>query len=284
MEVVALVGSSGTGKSHRAGTVAHEQHADIIIDDGLLIHGNRILGGRSAKQQPTRIGAMKAALFMYPGQIEEATALLTKISPSRVLCLGTSLPMINKIARQLGLPAPASVITIDQVATEKEIRKARFMRTHYAKHVIPAPTVEVRKSFPETIIDPLTVFLKRKSKSELKSDWLEHSVVRPTFTYYGNLSISNNALTSIIDRAAREVSGVVTAGKVHTFNEEHGIRIETEPIFRYGMKLRQVARLMQENIKIQVETMTGLTVHRINVNIKGLTNDQTANSIHSIFS
>lgn len=271
MELVALVGSSGTGKSHRAMIVAHEQQADVIIDDGLLIQGNSILCGRSAKQQPTRIGAMKAALFMYPGQAEEASRVLADLSPQRVLCLGTSLPMVQRIARQLELPAPARVITIDQVATEKEIRKARFMRNHYAKHVIPAPTVEVRRSFPETLIDPLTVFLKRKSKNEIKSNWLEHSVVRPTFTYYGNLSISNSALTSIIDRAAREVSGVVSAGRVHIINEEGGIRLEAEPVFQYGSKLKEVARRMQENIKTRVESMTGLTVHRINVTVKGIT-------------
>ncbi|MDA8334931.1 MAG: Asp23/Gls24 family envelope stress response protein [Peptococcaceae bacterium] len=270
MELVALVGSSGTGKSHRAMIVAHEQQAGVIIDDGLLIQGNRILCGRSAKQQPTRIGAIKAALFMYPGQAEEAAGLLAELSPQRVLCLGTSLPMVRRVARQLNLPDPVRVIGIEQVATEKEIRKARFMRNHYAKHVIPAPTVEVRRSFPETLIDPLTVFLKRKSRNEVKSKWLEHSVVRPTFTYYGNLSISNSALTSIIDRAAREVSGVVSAGRIHIVNEEGGIRLEAEPVFLYGRQLREVARRMQENVKAKVEAMTGLTVHHVNVTVKGI--------------
>ena len=270
MEVVALVGSSGTGKSHRAMIVAHEQQADLIIDDGLLIQGNRILGGRSAKQQPTRIGAMKAALFMYPGQTAEARSIIEGLSPARVLILGTSLSMVGHIAGQLDLPVPGRIIAIEQVASEKEMRKARFMRDHYAKHVIPAPTVEVRRSFPETLIDPLTVFLKRKSRNEVKSKWLEHSVVRPTFTYYGNLSISNSALTSIIDRAAREVSGVVSAGRIHIVNEEGGIRLEAEPVFLYGRQLREVARRMQENVKAKVEAMTGLTVHHVNVTVKGI--------------
>ena len=64
MEVFALVGPSGTGKSHRATIVAHQFEAQAIIDDGLLIQGNRILAGASAKRQPTRIGAIKSALFM----------------------------------------------------------------------------------------------------------------------------------------------------------------------------------------------------------------------------
>ena len=41
MEVVAFVGSSGTGKSHRALVVAHENKIECIIDDGILIHDNK---------------------------------------------------------------------------------------------------------------------------------------------------------------------------------------------------------------------------------------------------
>ena len=37
MDVIALVGPSGTGKSHHALIVAHKNKADAIIDDGILI-------------------------------------------------------------------------------------------------------------------------------------------------------------------------------------------------------------------------------------------------------
>jgi len=50
----ALVGSSGTGKSFRAKLVAQKYGIDLIIDDGLLIRGDQILAGRSAKKiRPT---------------------------------------------------------------------------------------------------------------------------------------------------------------------------------------------------------------------------------------
>ena len=45
MKVIALVGPSGTGKSHRALLVAHEQKADAIIDDGILIKDGKLLDG-----------------------------------------------------------------------------------------------------------------------------------------------------------------------------------------------------------------------------------------------
>ena len=63
MEVVAFVGPSGTGKSHRAIGVAHNNNCDAIIDDGLLIKGTKILAGTSAKNETNRIQAVKRAIF-----------------------------------------------------------------------------------------------------------------------------------------------------------------------------------------------------------------------------
>ena len=58
MEVVAFVGPSGTGKSHRAIGVAHNNNCDAIIDDGLLIKGTKILayGGRPRRCCTQRAG------------------------------------------------------------------------------------------------------------------------------------------------------------------------------------------------------------------------------------
>ena len=76
MEVIAFVGPSGSGKSHRAiGVahqyhkshraigVAHQYHCDAIIDDGLLIKGSKILGGTSAKSEQNRVQAVKRAML-----------------------------------------------------------------------------------------------------------------------------------------------------------------------------------------------------------------------------
>ncbi len=54
MEVYALVGKAGTGKSYRAMDVAHERDIDLVIDDGVLINGARKLAGKSAKKESTK--------------------------------------------------------------------------------------------------------------------------------------------------------------------------------------------------------------------------------------
>lgn len=64
MEVIAFVGPSGSGKSHRAIGVAHQYNCQGIIDDGLLIEGAKILAGTSAKSEQNRVQAVKRAISM----------------------------------------------------------------------------------------------------------------------------------------------------------------------------------------------------------------------------
>ena len=67
MDVIALVGPSGTGKSHRALVIAHKHKADAIIDDGILISDGKIIAGHSAKQEASKIMAVRRAIFVLPG-------------------------------------------------------------------------------------------------------------------------------------------------------------------------------------------------------------------------
>lgn len=269
MEVVALVGPSGTGKSHRANIVAQNIGADVIIDDGLIIKDNRIIGGMTAKSRPTRIGAIKAALFMEVGQAEEAKRLLSQLEINRVLILGTSENMVKKIAARLGLEPVIKVLRIEDVASVKEIRKARMMRNQYSKHVIPAPTVEVRKSLPETIIEPLQVFLRRKGKAGAKG-WLEQSVVRPTFTYYGKITISQHALVTIASLAAQEIKNVQDVKGVHLQRTKDGINVEIKLVLAIGSRMDMTSRQVQKAVKRMIENMTGLSVDAVNVLIAGV--------------
>ena len=269
MEVYALVGPSGTGKSHRAALLAHRTGAEIIIDDGLVIKGNQIITGISAKKQPTRIGAIKTALFTREDQREAAREAIAEMALRKVLILGTSKKMTDKIARALGLPGVSSYIHINQIASSKEIRKARFMRSQHSKHVIPAPTVEVKKSFPETIIDPLQVFMRRKGHRGHKG-WLEQSVVRPTFTMYGKLAIAPGALKTIVTLAAGLVPGVASVKRAGIHRNDYEVGIEIEILAGAKMNLNEISRGVQGFVKDQVENMTGLTVKNVNVTVVGI--------------
>lgn len=269
MEVYVLVGPSGTGKSHRASLLAHQTGAEVIVDDGLIIKGNQIVAGTSAKKQPTRIGAIKTALFTEPEHMEAAKKAIAELAPEKVLILGTSIKMTEKIARTLGLPKVSRYINIDEIASPKEIRKARIMRSQHSKHVIPAPTVEVKKTFPETLIDPLQIFMRRKGHRGHKG-WLEQSVVRPTFTMYGKLTISPGALKAIATCAANSISGVTGVKRVGINRNDNEVSIEIEILTGMKIHLNDVSREVQVLVKDQVENMTGLAVKHVNVTVAGI--------------
>ena len=128
MKIYAFVGPSGTGKSHRAQMVASEKGINYIIDDGLLINENKIIAGTSAKKAPTKIESVKHALFSKNEQKAEIKSAIKKYKPEKILILGTSDNMVEKIVQNLSFPKISEFIDISEVATEEEITTAKRIR------------------------------------------------------------------------------------------------------------------------------------------------------------
>ena len=156
------MGKSGTGKSFKASQVAHRFRIDLIIDDGLLIHGQKIIAGRSAKREKGILSAIKTAVFANPDQIEEVRRALDRASYSRVLVIGTSRKMIQRIASTLGLLPIHRVITIEEVSTREEIARALKIRAEQGKHIIPVPGVEIKRNYPHIFFESVKILLKEK--------------------------------------------------------------------------------------------------------------------------
>ena len=87
IRVCAFVGPSGTGKSYRAQMVAVENDIEFIIDDGLLIKGNAVIAGTSAKKAPTKVETVKHALFYEEDEKKEMQEAFIKYNPSAILIL-----------------------------------------------------------------------------------------------------------------------------------------------------------------------------------------------------
>ena len=136
IKVYAFVGPSGTGKSYRAQMVADSKNIEYIIDDGLLVSGNQVIAGVSAKKAPTKIETVKNALFQDEEKRKKMQEVLRKKRPKSILILGTSDGMVEKIAKNLGLSNIIETIYIKDVATEEEMETARRIRVTQGKHVI----------------------------------------------------------------------------------------------------------------------------------------------------
>ncbi len=272
MEVIALVGPSGTGKSHRALIVAHDQNVDGIIDDGLLIKDSKIIAGRSAKKEPSKIRAVKTAIFMEPDHAAEVRLGIETIRPERLLILGTSRNMVNKIVDTLNLPPVSRIIHIEDIASKQEIAKARESRAKEGRHIIPVPTIELKPYFSGYLIDPLEIFFK-KPQSAKRRKLGEKSIVRPTFSYYGKLFIADAAIAAIVDNVATSDLAVTRTDHVNIKNSqdrEKGISISLDVTIKYGHPLREVLVNAQQRIKNMVEFMTGMTVRDVNIEVRRL--------------
>ena len=123
MRTIGFIGPSGTGKSHRASWVARERGIEFIIDDGLLIRGNKIVAGTSAKREKTKIASIKRALFIEPAHIEDVKRSVRLYAPDAILILGTSDEMVQTIARRLDFPEISEKVYIHEVASEFEIKQ-----------------------------------------------------------------------------------------------------------------------------------------------------------------
>ena len=273
MEVIALVGPSGSGKSHRALLVAHEYNIDIIIDDGLAIKGSQILAGISAKKQPTKVGAIKTALFSSQEHADDVKSIICKEKAKKILILGTSNEMVYRIAIRLNLPAPETIVYIRDIATEKEIEQAYNRRKKHGTHVVPAPTLAVKPRFSGLMIQPFKVLFSNSLKDNVLSKpiHLEQTVVRPTFNYLGKFYIKDPALKDIIKYSVKKSGFYVRLTKIDIETRAEGIIIGIELIVKYGVySIPMAIKKIQGIISADVEYMTAINVLSINVLVKSV--------------
>lgn len=264
MEVYALVGPAGTGKSHRATAVARRLGADCIIDDGLLICGSRIVAGISAKREQTALAAVRRAVFQDPEHAAAVRAGLRACRPERVLVLGTSVDMVERICDALDLPRPERVVPVAEVAAPEEIRQARLARRLEGKHVIPAPTLEVRRSFSGYLVHPLRLFYPGRGR-RAPEVVVEKSVVRPTYSSLGRFYISDAVVAAIADRASRDVPGVAGCVRVLVDNRADGVALTMDLAVRYGTRLVPALQAVRARVRQVVEELTALNVLSLEV-------------------
>ena len=269
MRVVGFIGPSGSGKSHRAAWVARERDIDFIIDDGLLIRGNSIIAGTSAKKEKTKIGSIRRALFTDEDHAADVKRAIRMYNPGAILILGTSDGMVESIAKRLDLPPVSQKIYINEVASELEIKQAMYTRREQGKHVIPVPTFEIKKDFSGYFLDPLQIF-KRKGKGSYQLVG-EKSVVRPTFSYMGSYTISDYTIYQIIEYVVSNIEGVARISRFRAENHPDGIYIDMDLVLIYGYVIRPLLAEIQKKVRQEIERLTALNIKTLNITVKSLT-------------
>ncbi len=264
----AFVGPSGTGKSYRAQMVAGEQNIHFIIDDGLLIKDNEVIAGESAKKASTKIETVKKALFLNDKEKEVIQKAFRKYKPKSILILGTSDGMVQKIAENLGLPKITKITYITDVATEQEMETARKIRVTEGKHVIPVPTFEIKKDFSGYLLDPLQIF-KSKGKGEVPYI-SEKSIIRPTFSYMGNFTISDSVFRQILEYLAQKNSEVYKVLRTRVEKYDYGISIYMEVTVIYGYNVKETLMKFKRKAIQEIENLTSMNIIKMEVIAKSI--------------
>ena len=268
IKVFAFVGPSGTGKSYRAQMVAAENDVHFIIDDGLLIKDNEVIAGNSAKKASTKIETVKKALFIQEEQSKEIQKALKKYKAESILLLGTSDGMVEKIAENLKLPKISKTIYINDVATEEEMETARRIRVTEGKHVIPVPTFEIKKDFSGYLLDPLQIF---KTRGNGQKPYIsEKSIIRPTFSYMGNFTISDNVFKQLVEYLAIKHEEVKRVLKTRVRNSDEGAVIYMEVEVVYGCNVVETRKDFKMKATREIENWTSMNVAKMDVVAKSI--------------
>lgn len=265
MQVYALYGTSGTGKSSTALRLAHQLQIDAIIDDGILIHHGRKVAGTSAKYEKTKIQAVKRAIFYYPAHAEAVRQAIQMNPIDRILVIGTSQRMIQRIVDALKLPDVTEFIPIESVKPPEEIQAAQYVRETQGKHVIPIPRVEVEKDLLHRLISSAQKILSPK-----KEVIGETTVVHPAFSG-GKIQIYEQVLKKIVQITCYRYPWVTHVHKtVYTFEDLPRLTISLSLRLPFGDPIQPVMRTLQQALYEETTYLLNIAPASIDIQIISL--------------
>ena len=282
MKVVSFTGKSGTGKSFQATALAQRRGFDAIIDDGLLIYKGRIVAGTSAKKCASKGAAMRTALFNYEDHRNSVKEALELCSPDALMIIGTSDRMTDIVAEQLGVGPIEERIYIEDVTTDEERAIAAHYRIDEGEHVIPAPVGQLRRDFAGYFMDPIKQFIDKARGNALTDDKKkteedspdDRTVVRPTFSYSGSFSISEQVIRDIVRIAAEEYeSHLVVMDRMNNGKQTNMSVTIDVMIIRDPESIDKCISLQKDVFKA-LATMTAFTIESVNVRIREIVKDR----------
>lgn len=229
---------------------------------GLLINQNKVVCGISAKTEPTKIGSVKAAIFLDENRANTMRKAIKKENIDKLLILGTSDDMVDKIAQNLRLPEIEKRIYIQDIATDEQIEEAKRKRKEEGKHVVPVPTFEIKEQFSGYFLDPLKIFEKKERT------YKEKSIIRPTFSYLGNYTISDKVIKDVALNEGRKIIGISRMIKIAIEKFVDGITLDVEIGINYGLSIPLVADMLKKSLAEAINYTTGINIFKINVYVK----------------
>jgi len=269
VKVYALVGMSGTGKSFRARLIAEKRGIDVIVDDGILIHGDAILAGHWAKKERTLLAATRRALFDTREHAREARDALRSVGFRAVLVVATSLEMAERIAAVLDLPRPSTVYPIDEVAPRDEREAAARRRRRAASHALPAQAVSIRRGPIASLAAGADSIADAVRRNTARDNRLRAGVDRQKRSR-GGVAISIDALRQMVGHCVAEHDPRITVEKVRI--RERGGMHDLEVGIRLPFALQTSGDLhrLREYVLHSLERYAGIIVRKVRLVVESV--------------
>ena len=229
-----------------------------------------MIGGTSAKKEKNRIMAVRRAIFVLPGHASAVRKAIAESLPRRILLLGTSENMVQKIAKTLRIGPVSKIIRIEDIASKKDMEIAKYHRLKRGEHIIPVPSIELKPHFSGYLIDPIKSFFKTSSSRRRRLG--ERSIVRPVFSYYGKLVIDDSVIKNIVHIVAEKLDEVYRVGAAHVYHvvngdEDLGITVSLEIVFAYGYAIAETMEALRRDLQMEIERNLGRTPVRTAVHL-----------------
>ena len=265
MKVCSLSGPSGTGKSTSALVFAHKAGLEAIIDDGLLIVNGIKVAGISAKFEKNTITAVRRAIFSDDQHCEDVKKALVTYKVQSILLIGTSDKMTKNIAQRLDIGPIDTFYYVEDIRTEKEIQKARFVRGTQGKHVMPIPYRQVEQNFFKRFVQRgKEIFTHKKEKIG------ETTIVRPDF-HQEYIEIGKQVYVQLLTYCSAQEEIVHKVDHVQFIMEEQVqaiifVQLKMPILYLLPKRIKE----MQEAIQHSFYHHFGFELDAIHIHIKSL--------------
>lgn len=281
-----------------------ERGFDALIDDGLFIYKESVEAGISAKRQKTKVGAIKVALFNDEAHAESVKKRIREINPESLLIVAISDKMVDRIVARLELPEPSERIHIEDITSARDRSKAQKARKQQGKHVIPVPTLQLKRDFAgyfmnpqklirqakdvtdkaqEAIKNPQLIMKQAKGVTDKAQEAIKNpgsiiqmgrefftgkTVVRPTYSYLGDFLINEKVIRDIIGCVAGETRGINKVVSVYENASPENLKLIIVIDMDREARIWKTATEFQRNVVKVIEHMTAFNVVETDIEIR----------------
>ena len=136
---------------------------------------------------------------------------------------------------------------------------------------------EIKKDFSGYRLDPLQIF---KSKGKNQKPYIsEKSIIRPTFSYLGNYTISDTVFRQIIEYLASKNLSIYQVLRVNVTKAKNDIppSIYIEVEVNFGCDIKNELKEFKQKVQKELETQTAMNFSGITIVAKKikLPNDES---------